>query len=70
MKRTPFSRIQLQRVEALGDQQLDQVGIGAVLRHPRHVVEELLRGVGAEVGVAISFVGEVGHQRLMSSTPL
>ena len=38
-------------VEALGDQELDQVGVGAVLRHPRHVVEELIGGVGAEIGV-------------------
>ena len=40
----------VERVEALRDQKLDEIGIGAVLRHPRHVVEELVRGVGAEIG--------------------
>ena len=53
-----------ERVEAARDQKLDQVGIGAVLRHPRHVVEELVRGVGAEIGGVDLALGEVGHQRL------
>ena len=64
MKRMPLSRSQQKRVEALGDQQFDQVGIGAVLRHPRHVVEELVGRVGAEVGFGDLLLGEVGHQRL------
>src|SRR5262249_3452725 len=51
-------------IEAAPDQELDQVGVGAVLRHPRHVVEELLGGVGAEIGGGDLLLGEVGHQRL------
>ena len=54
----------VERVEALGDQQLDQIGIGAVLRHARHVVEELVGRVGAEIGLAISCAREIGDQRL------
>ena len=54
----------VQRIEALGDQKLDQIGIGAVLRDARHVVEELIGGVGAEIR-GFDFRGrEVGHQRL------
>ncbi len=51
-------------VEAPRHQQLDQVRIGAVLRHPRHVVEELIGGIGAEIGLGDFLRGEVGHQRL------
>ncbi len=54
----------VERVEALRDQELDQVGIGAVLRHLRHVVEEFLGGVGAEVGLLDLLLGEVRDQRL------
>jgi hypothetical protein len=36
--------------KALLDQDLRQVGVAAVFRDARHVVEELLLGVGAEVG--------------------
>ena len=54
----------VQRVEAARDQELDQVGIGAVLRDARHVVEELVGRVGAEVGGVDLLGGEVGDQRL------
>src|SRR5262249_31729679 len=54
----------VQRVEAAGDQKLDQVGIGAVLRDARHVVEELVGGVGAEIGLLDFLFGQVGDQRL------
>src|SRR5262249_30667253 len=29
-------------IEAPGDEQFDEIGVGAMLRHPRHVVEELV----------------------------
>ena len=51
-----------QRLEALLDQDLGQVGVAAVLRDAPHVVEELLLGVGAEVGARDLLVGQVGHQ--------
>src|SRR5262249_10569620 len=54
----------VERIKAARNQELDQVGIGAVLRHPRHVVEELLGRVGAEVGGVDLGLGEVGDQRL------
>ena len=54
----------IERIEALRDQKLDEIGIGAVLRHPRHVVVELVRGVGAEIGGVDLGLGEVGHQCL------
>ena len=37
-------------VEASCHQQLDQIGIGAILCHPRHVVEKLLSRIRAEIG--------------------
>ena len=40
----------VERVEALGDEQLDQIGIGVMLRDARHVVEELIGGVSAKIG--------------------
>ena len=54
----------VQRIETLRDQKLDEIGIGAVLRDARHVVKELVGGVGAEIG-GFDFRGrEIGHQRL------
>ena len=54
----------VQRIETARDQKLDQIGIGAVLRHPRHVVEELVGRVGAEIrGIDFRW-RQVGHQRL------
>ena len=53
-----------ERIEASGDQELDQIGIGAVLRHPRHVVEKLLLGVGAEIGGCDLLFGQIRHQCL------
>src|SRR5215208_1510077 len=53
----------VERVEAARDQKLDQVWIGAVLRHPRHVVVELVGGVGAEIGGVDLSLGEVRDQR-------
>src|SRR5262245_36039463 len=50
--------------QALLDQDLGQVRIAAELGHPRHVVEKLLLGVGAEVGIGDLGVGEVGDQCL------
>ena len=52
------------------DQELDHVGIGAVLGDPGHVVIELVLGVGAEIGVGDFLVGEVGHQRLEVVDPV
>ena len=40
----------LHGVEAAAHQDVDQIGVGPVLGHARHVVEELVLGVGAEVG--------------------
>ena len=54
----------LHRGKALLDQELGQVGIAAVLGDARHVVEELLFGVGAEVGARDLLVAEVRDQRL------
>src|SRR5262249_38857090 len=51
-------------VEASGHQQLDQVGIGAILRHPRHVVEKLLLRIGAEIGGGDFLLCQIRHQRL------
>jgi len=52
------------RVLAARDQKLAEIGIGAILGHPAHVVEELVLGVGAEIGVGDLILGEIGHQRL------
>ena len=54
----------VQRIEALGNQKLDQIGIGAILRNARHVVEELVGGIGAEIRGLDFRRREVGHQRL------
>ncbi len=51
-----------QRRVALSDENLGQVGIAPVLRDPAHVVEELVRGIGAEVGARDLFLGEIGHE--------
>ena len=47
---------------ALLDQDLGEVGIAAVLGEARHVVEELLFGVGAEVGARHFLFGEVDQR--------
>ena len=47
---------------AAGDQNLAQVGIGAVFGNAAHVVEEFLLRVGAEVGFGDFLVGQVRHQ--------
>ena len=47
-------------VEAVVDQRLDHVGMGAVLRHPRHVVEIFLAWVAAEIGIGKLGWREVG----------
>ena len=52
------------------DQQLDHVRIGAILRDPRHIVVELVLGVGAEIGIGDFLVGEVGHQCLEVVDPV
>src|SRR5262249_50217212 len=51
-------------VEASRHQQLDQIRIGAILRPPRHVVEKLLSGIGAEIGGGDFLVREVRDQCL------
>ena len=48
---------------AAGHELLHEVGIGAVLGEPRHVVVIVGLGVGAEVGFGQLALGEVGHQR-------
>ncbi|MND05803.1 hypothetical protein D3C83_268080 [compost metagenome] len=50
-------------VVAVLHQDLAQVGIGPVLGDPRHVVEELLFGVGAEVARQL-LRREIGRERL------
>ena len=47
---------------AVLDQHLAQIGIGAVFGDAAHVVEELLLGVGAEVGLRHLLIRQVGHQ--------
>ena len=47
---------------AAANQKLAQVGIGAVLRDARHVVEELVFGVGAEVALHL-FFAQIGRER-------
>src|SRR6516162_145414 len=51
-------------IEAAGDQKLDEIGIGAVLGDARHVIEELLAGIGAEIGGRDFLLGEIRHQCL------
>ncbi len=54
----------IERIEALGDEKFDQVRIGAILRHPRHVVVKLIGRIGAEIG-GLDFRGrEIRHQCL------
>ena len=53
-----------QGVAALLDQHLDQLRIGAILRDAVHVVEELVLGVGAEVGLGDLLLGQIRHQGL------
>ena len=48
---------------AAGHELLDQVGVGAVLGQPSHVVVIVRFGVGAEFGLRQLTVGEIGHQR-------
>ena len=52
-----------ERVVAAGHELLHEVGIGAVLGEPRHVVVVVGLGVGAEVGLGQLAFGEIGHQR-------
>jgi hypothetical protein len=49
------------RRQTLPDQRFSEVRIAAVLGHPRHVVEELLLGVGAEVAARDLVRREVDH---------
>jgi hypothetical protein len=56
--------------QALLHQDLGEVGIAAVLGDARHVVEELLLGVGAEVGVGDLVGRQVGISVFRSSGPL
>src|SRR5262249_5803799 len=53
-----------ERVEASRHQQFDQIRIGAILRHSRHVIEKLLSCVCAEVGGGNFLVCQIRHQRL------
>ena len=55
-------RIHMRGGMALLDEDLGQVGIAAVFGDPRHVVEELLFGVGAEVGSRHLFVRQVDER--------
>ena len=50
------------RFAAAPHQQLDQVRVGTILGHARHVVEELVFGVGTEVGTRDLLLGQIGHQ--------
>jgi hypothetical protein len=51
-----------QGLEAARNQELAQVGIGAVLRDAAHVVEVIVRGVGAEIVGLLFFLGEIGDE--------
>ena len=59
-----FAAHPLHRFLAARDKQLAQLRVGAVLRHPPHVVEELVLRVGAEVGVGDFLRRQIRHQRL------
>ena len=54
----------VERVEAARDEQLAQIGIGAELGDARHVVEELVLRVGAEIGGVDFRLRKIGDQRL------
>ena len=61
-KRMPLARIHSMVSRLRVTSSLAQLGVGAVLGDAAHVVEELLLGVGAEIGVLDLLVGQVGHQ--------
>ena len=61
-KRTPCSRMPVHRGVALLDQDFAQIRIRAVLRDPRHVVEEGLLGVAAEIARHL-IRRQIGRQR-------
>ncbi len=48
---------------AAAHQQFHEIGIGAVLRDARHVVEELVFRIRTEVGARDFLIRQVGHQR-------
>src|SRR5581483_9670452 len=50
-------------VAAARDQDLAEIGVGAVFGDPSHVVEELVLRVSAEIRLRDLLVREVGHQR-------
>ena len=50
-----------QGFEAVVDERLDQVRVGPVAGEAGHVVEILVAGVGAEIGVLDLFVGQLRH---------
>src|SRR5262249_61226401 len=49
------------RVLTARDEQFAQIGIGAIFGDASHIIEELVFGVGTEVGIGDLFVGQVGH---------
>src|SRR4029453_4290214 len=51
------------RFLAASDEQFAQIGIGAVFGDTPHIVEELVFGVGAKIGIGNLFIGQIGHQR-------
>ncbi len=51
------------RLLAALDQDFAEIRVGAVLRDPRHVVEEIGLGVAAEIADTHLLVGEVGRKR-------
>src|SRR5262249_41840849 len=52
-----------QRLAALPDQHFGQLRIGAVLGDAIHIVEELILGIGAKVGLGDLLLGQIGHER-------
>src|SRR5262249_7724888 len=52
----------LQRRVAPPHQELDEIGIAAMLGDARHVVEILVLGVGAEVRGALLLLGKIGNE--------
>src|SRR5207302_824934 len=56
--------------QAVVDQRLDEVRMSAVLRYPRHVVEELVARIGAEIGALLLRDRKVGDGALVIREPV
>ena len=63
-KRTPLPFIQRSVSRLFLTSTSDQLRVGAVFGDPVHVVEELVLGIGAEIGLGDLLLRQVGHQGL------